>query len=159
MTVSPRIAIEPAVDPGSIALVAQLFREYADGLGFPLDFQDFDQEVRTLPGDYATPRGVLFLARVDGSAAGCVGLRPLDATTCEMKRLFVRPEYRGLGLGRKLANRLVEAARSLGYRRMRLDTVPSMTTALALYRSMGFVETAPYRYNPIPGAVYLELAW
>jgi GNAT superfamily N-acetyltransferase len=154
---TPEVQIETVRDAESLAEVAAMFREYADGLGFALDFQDFDRELRTLPGDYAPPQGVLFLARVNGRGAGCGGLRPLETGTCEMKRLFVRASYRGQGIGRKLAFRLIEHARSMGYRRMRLDTVPSMKTALALYRSMGFVEIPPYRFNPVRGAVYLEL--
>jgi len=158
MNAPSQVDIESAIDSASVALVTELLQEYADSIGFPLDFQDFDREMRTLPGEYAIPSGVLLLARVNGVAAGCVGLRPLDPTTCEMKRLFVRPGARGFGVGRKLAHRVVEEARTRGYLRMRLDTVPSMTTALVLYRSMGFVEIPPYRFNPIPGTLYLELA-
>lgn len=151
------VEIEAVNDPESLAEVAALFREYANGLGFALDFQGFEEELSSLPGDYAPPRGALFLARVHGRAAGCGGLRPLDAAACEMKRLFVRSNYRGQGIGRRLALRLVEHARSVGYRGMRLDTVPAMRAAIALYRSLGFKEIPPYRFNPVPGAVYLEL--
>jgi ribosomal protein S18 acetylase RimI-like enzyme len=130
-----------------------LLHEYAASLPFALDFQDFDREVADLPGPYAPPRGVLLLAR----EAGCVGLRPIDETTCEMKRLYVRPAARGLGLGRRLAEAVIAEARRLGYVRMRLDTVSGMDAAQSLYERLGFREIAPYRPNPIPGACFLEL--
>lgn len=150
------IRVVRAVDTRSVAIVRELFREYADSLDFSLDFQDFEREVRGLPGEYASPRGALFLAWVEGDAAGCVGVRPIDARTCEMKRLYVRPEFRVRGVGRVLAERAVGEGRELGYERMWLDTVPSMTAAIALYRSMGFHDIPPYRDNPIPGALFLE---
>ncbi len=142
----------------AMTVASELFYEYANQLGFSLDFQDFEAEVQALPGEYALPRGALFVAWVGGRAAGCVGLRPLDSETCEMKRLYVRPEYRDRGVGRALAERVVEEAKALGYRRMRLDTVGSMTAALGLYRSMGFREIPAYRFNPVEGAVYLEVS-
>ena len=145
-----------AVDTRSVAIVRELFREYAESLEFSLDFQDFEREVRTLPGDYAPPRGALFLAWVEGDSAGCVGVRPIDETTCEMKRLYVRPEFRVRGVGRILAERAVAVGREIGYDRMWLDTVPSMAAAIGLYRSMGFADIMPYRENPIPGAIFLE---
>lgn len=150
------IRVVHATDTRSVAIVRGLFREYADSLEFSLDFQDFEQEVRGLPGDYAPPKGALLLAWVEGDSAGCVGVRPIDAFTCEMKRLYVRPEFRVRGVGRVLAERAVEEGHELGYERMWLDTVPSMAAAIALYRSMGFTDIPPYRHNPLPGALFLE---
>jgi ribosomal protein S18 acetylase RimI-like enzyme len=137
--------------------VRPLFTEYAASLGFSLCFQGFDDELAGLPGAYAPPLGRLLLARVDGVVAGCVALRPLDEGVCEMKRLFVRPAFHGRGLGRQLVERLIKEGSAAGYPAMRLDTVPSMTAALGLYASIGFVDIPPYRPNPIPGARYLEL--
>jgi GNAT superfamily N-acetyltransferase len=133
--------------------VRALFRQYAASLPFSLDFQDFDLELAGLPGAYAPPRGALLLAR----GAGCVGLRPLDETTCELKRLYVEPSARGSGLGRRLAEAAILEARRLGYARMRLDTVAGMDAALALYEQLGFREIPPYRANPVVGARFLEL--
>jgi ribosomal protein S18 acetylase RimI-like enzyme len=140
-----------------VADARALFLEYAESLGFDLGFQDFEAELRGLPGEYAPPGGVLLLARVAKEAVGCVGLRPLAPETCEMKRLYVRPEARAGGAGRALAEAVIEVGRELGYRRMRLDTVPTMTAARALYRSLGFREIEPYRFNPIPGTSFMEL--
>jgi GNAT superfamily N-acetyltransferase len=137
--------------------VRELFREYAASLGFDLGFQDFERELRTLPGEYGPPRGRLFLARAGREAVGCVGVRALTADACEMKRLYVCPSHRGTGAGRALAAAAIGAARRLGYARMRLDTVPSMEAARELYRSLGFREIPAYRYNPIPGTTYMEL--
>lgn len=139
-----------------IDIVRELFREYAASLPFDLGFQDFENEVRALPGHYAPPGGLILLA-VDGDQViGCVALRRLDAETCEMKRLYVRPAGRGSGTGRRLALALMERARTLGYRKMRLDSLPSMTAAAALYRQLGFREIPPYRFNPIPGSLFFE---
>jgi putative acetyltransferase len=140
-------------DMSDLEEVRTLFREYAASLPFALDFQDFDRELADLPGAYAAPRGALLLAR----GAGCVGLRPLEETTCEMKRLYVRPSVRGTGLGRRLAEAVVAEARRLGYAHMRLDTVPGMDSAQTLYERLGFHEIPPYRPNPIQGARFLEL--
>jgi ribosomal protein S18 acetylase RimI-like enzyme len=134
-----------------------LFLEYKSAIGFDLCFQDFDLEVATLPGEYAPPGGTLLLAMVDGCAAGCVALRAMDERTCEMKRLYVRPRARGHGVGRLLCDAVIAEARARGYTRMKLDTVPQMTEAIALYRALGFVPVEPYRHNPIPGAIFMEL--
>lgn len=150
--------LHPARDAGDIAAAAVLFREYADGLGIDLSFQGFAAELAALPGNYAPPAGELLLASADGGAAlGCVALRRLEAPgICEMKRLYVRPEGRGLGIGRALVAAIIDAAEARGYREMRLDSLPTMREAMALYRRFGFVEIAAYRFNPVPGTVYLS---
>ena len=135
-----------------------LFEEYQTGLGISLCFQNFDQELKNLPGDYALPDGRLLLAIDEAGLAGCIALRKLAPTICEMKRLFVRPTHRGTGLGRTLVESLIDEARRLGYKKMRLDTLPGrMDKAIGLYHSIGFVEIDPYYENPVPDAKFMEL--
>lgn len=152
------IEIVAAHESGSIPAVRELFLEYAASLGFSLCFQSFDEELASLPGKYAPPRGRLLLLHCDGRLAGCVALRPLENRICEMKRLYVRPEFRGRGLGKALVDRVLAEARSIGYGRIRLDTVePVMGAAVAMYRSLGFYEIPPYGPHPVPGTLWLEL--
>ncbi len=152
------LIIAPAASPRDIADVGTLFREYAGLVAEALCFQGFDQELAALPGDYAPPGGVLLLARdADEAAAGCVGLRRLDAGTGEMKRMYVREAYRGSGLGRRLAVAVIEEARKRKYGRVVLDTLPKLAPAIALYRDLGFRETGPYLACPTPGATCFEL--
>ncbi|UCH78894.1 MAG: GNAT family N-acetyltransferase [Candidatus Coatesbacteria bacterium] len=151
------ISIRPAAWPDDREEVRALFREYAASLGFDLCFQDFERELAELPGEYASPRGTVLLAWGGDVVAGGVGLRPLEEGICEMKRLYLRPPFRGRGLGRRLAEEVIAAARRLGYARMRLDTLATMTEANALYDTLGFRDVAPYRHNPIPEARYREL--
>jgi putative acetyltransferase len=149
------------VQAESLAQVAQareLFQEYAQSLGVNLCFQNFEQELAGLPGHYASPDGRLLLAEYDGQLAGCVALHKWDNGICEMKRLYLRPSFRGKGLGRAIAEKIITDARSIGYQRMRLDTIePLMKDAVEMYRKLGFREIAPYRPNPIAGAMYMEL--
>jgi putative acetyltransferase len=136
----------------------ELFLEYAQSLGFSLCFQNFDKELAGLPGDYAPPAGRLLLAELDGQVVGCVALHKLEPGTCEMKRLYLRPSFRGKGLGRALADRIISEARQIGYKRMRLDTVePVMKDAVGMYQKLGFKEIDPYCSNPMPGTLYMEL--
>jgi putative acetyltransferase len=147
-----------AESPEQIVQVRELFLEYANSLGFSLYFQSFDQELASLPGDYAPPAGRLILATSNGHAAGCVALHKLAPEICEMKRLYVRPQLRGKGLGRELAEKVIAEARQIGYKKLRLDTVePKMQAAVAMYRQLGFRKILPYRQNPIDGALYMEL--
>jgi ribosomal protein S18 acetylase RimI-like enzyme len=144
--------------PAHVAQARELFLEYAQSLGFSLCFQNFDKELAGLPGDYARPEGRLLLVECKGQLAGCVALHKLEPHTCEMKRLYLRPQFRGKGLGRVLAERIIVEARQIGYQSMRLDTVePVMKDAVAMYRKLGFNEVAPYRANPLAGAMYMEL--
>ena len=137
--------------------VVALFREYQTSLGIDLGFQGFEAELAGLPGRYAPPAGRLLLGRCEEEASGCVALQALNEHECEMKRLYVRPWCRGSGLGRMLVTRVIEEARWIGYGRMCLDTLPSMGRAILLYESLGFVDIAAYRYNPVPGTRYLAL--
>ena len=151
MATSPSdIAIGPSAEYRAIRA---LFVEYAEAIGVDLSFQHFEEELEDLAGTYE----VILLARVNGEPAGCVALRRIDATTCEMKRLFVRPPYQTLKFGRRLAEAIILEARGRAYSRMRLDTLPSMSRALGLYRSLGFREIEPYRFNPVAGTRFLEL--
>jgi GNAT superfamily N-acetyltransferase len=147
------MTIRPAT-PADLDEIRAMLREYAAWLEVDLCFQNFEQELAGLPGDYAPPRGRLLIAE----GAGCVALRAIDSEVCEMKRLYLRPEHRGSGLGRRLVQAIIDEARNAGYRRMRLDTMPKMDSAQRLYASLGFREIAAYRYNPEPGARFLELA-
>lgn len=152
------LTLAHATTPAHLAQARELFLEYAQSLSFSLCFQDFDRELAELPGDYAPPQGRLLLAEYEGQLAGCVALHKLDPKVCEMKRLYLRPEFRGKRIGLALAERLMSEARQIGYHKMRLDTVePVMKDAVALYRKLGFKEVAPYRPNPIAGARYMEL--
>jgi ribosomal protein S18 acetylase RimI-like enzyme len=150
-------SIHDATSDQDVLEARRLFEEYAASLGVDLCFQGFEAELASLPGSYAPPAGRLLLATEDGRVAGCVALRPLAGEQCEMKRLYVRPEFRGLGIGRVLVDRVISEAKEIGYRRMLLDTLPSMGPAISLYHQLGFRPIAPYRENPIDGALFLEL--
>jgi GNAT superfamily N-acetyltransferase len=134
-----------------------LFKDYTDSLGFDLSFQNFDKEFAELPGKYASPDGRLLIAIYDEIIAGCVALRKFENNICEMKRLYVRSEFRRKGIGKALSIAIISAAREIGYSAMRLDTVPWMKEAIALYHSLGFIDIPAYRFNPIPGTIYMEL--
>ncbi|WP_347261712.1 GNAT family N-acetyltransferase [Rudaea sp.] len=149
--------IREATGREDIAIVCELLREYERALDVDLCFQGFAQELAGLPGDYAPPRGALLLARDGAAVAGCIALRPVDAHDCEMKRLYVRDEFRATGLGRRLVERVIATAQAIGYRRMVLDTLPSMVSAQRLYASFGFADIASYRHNPIAGTRFLGL--
>jgi ribosomal protein S18 acetylase RimI-like enzyme len=152
------VVVHEASSPAQVEQARELFLEYARWLDFDLSFQNFPQELAELPGGYAPPGGCLLLAECDGQLAGCVALRKWDEQTCEMKRLYLRSQFRGRGVGRALAERVIAEGREKGYRRMRLDTVsPLMDDAISLYRRFGFREIPPYRENPMPGTLYLEL--
>lgn len=159
MSKSDPIAIQPATSPDQLAATRTLFRAYADSLGFSLDFEDFEAELRALPGIYAPPKGALLLAVNDGQPVGCIAMRQLDEQTGEMKRLYLTQAARGNGVGRKLCEALVTAAKRAGYARMRLDTVPGkMDSAITLYRALGFRTIPPYNQSPIPGIIHMELS-
>jgi len=155
---APAAAIARAGAAAEVAEVKALFLEYAESLDFELCFQGFDEEMARFPGDYAAPAGALLLASVEGAAAGAVGLRPLGEGVCEMKRLYVRPAYRSQGLGRALIEASLDQGRRLGYGAMRLDTLPSMAAAIALYEAYGFKDIGAYTHNPLAGVRYLERA-
>jgi putative acetyltransferase len=150
------LEIVRAASLDQIATARILFKEYEASLGIELTFQGFSREVAELPGAYAPPAGRLFLATDGAEAAGCVALRPLGDGICEMKRLYVRPSARGARLGRRLAETVIREGRAIGYTRMRLDTLPSMKEAFALYQTLGFREIAPYCENPIVGTRFME---
>lgn len=154
----PALQIAQAESTAQVAQARELFLEYAQSLGFSLCFQNFDKELAGLPGDYAPPDGRLLLAECEGQLAGCAALHKLEPGICEMKRLYLRPQFRGKGLGRVLAQRTIAEARQIGYSHMRLDTVePVMRNAVAMYHKLGFKLIAPYRSNPMAGAMYMEL--
>ena len=153
-----KLRITPAISEHQIEQVRRLFIEYQQELGIDLCFQNFSAEVANLPGDYSPPDGRLKLAVVHEEPAGCVALRKLEPAICEMKRLYVRAQFRSTGLGSKLAKSIIEEARMHGYQQMRLDTLPGkMDRAIELYRTLGFKAIAPYYHNPVPGALFMEL--
>jgi ribosomal protein S18 acetylase RimI-like enzyme len=152
------LRLTQATTPAEIQQARELFQEYEAALGISLCFQNFEQELAGLPGDYAPPNGRLLLAREYDQVMGCIALRQLGPTTCEMKRLFVRPEYRDRGLGRVMVEAIIEEARKIGYTHVRLDTIADrMDRAVSLYKSIGFVEIPPYRNNPVDTATFMEL--
>lgn len=151
------IRIECAETPEFVATIRKLFVEYSESLEVDLCFQGFAEELAKLPGDYARPAGRLALVSEGNEVVGCGALRPLRSDVCEMKRLYVRPAFRGKGVGGAMIDAMISSALEIGYQSMRLDTLPSMATAIAIYRSLGFREIAPYRVNPVPGALFFEL--
>lgn len=157
----PTVLLITPVFTDELKATSDIFREYAVGLGFDLCFQDFEGEIANLPGDYAAPRGALLLVKVDDKIAGCCALRPLDSSdyvnAAEMKRLYVRPAFRGLGLGRQLAEAILDEARMAGYDSVLLDTLDDMEIARAMYEELGFKEIPPYYHNPLAGAHYLKV--
>jgi putative acetyltransferase len=161
LSIAPKITLTTPSLTAELAATKEIFLEYAVSLGFDLCFQDFETEIAHLPGDYAAPRGALLLAHVDGALAGCCALRPLDSSdyvnAAEMKRLYVRPAFRGLGLGRQLAEAILDEARMGGYDSVLLDTLDDMDIARAMYEELGFREIPPYYHNPLAGAHYLKV--
>jgi GNAT superfamily N-acetyltransferase len=152
-----RMQIRPAITPDEIAVARILFAEYAAALKIDLGFQNFADELAQLPGPYVPPRGRLFIAWFDETAAGCAALRPLFDDVCEMKRMYVRPAFRGRGVGRRLAEAIIAAARQIGYVRMRLDTLPQMSAATGLYESLGFTRRSAYYDTPLAHTIFMEL--
>jgi putative acetyltransferase len=152
---SASVDIVEARVPEDMGTVRELFREYAAELQVDLCFQGFEEELAALPDSYARPRGAIWLARVNGQAVGCIALRPLDDNKCEVKRLYVKSQYRATGAGRRLATTLIAHAQSLGYHEALLDTLTTMGAARALYASLGFEPTTPYYHNPLPGVIYM----
>jgi ribosomal protein S18 acetylase RimI-like enzyme len=157
MNAGPPFRLQPADTPEGLATARELFQEYAAGLSVDLCFQGFAEELAGLPGRYSPPSGCLLLALAGDEPAGCVAMRPLAKTDCEMKRLYVRPAFRRQGLGRRLADAVIQFARAAGYFRMRLDTLSSMAEAMALYQALGFNRIPPYYHNPSEQAVFFEL--
>jgi putative acetyltransferase len=155
--IHPDLIISEAASAEELEAIRALFREYASRLGVDLCFQNFEAELRSLPGAYSRPRGRLLIARVEGQVAGCIALRPLDEVSCEMKRLYVRPQFRRLRVGKSLAQQIVEEARKIGYATMRLDTLDSMAPALRLYESLGFERCGAYYETPLANTVFMEL--
>ncbi len=157
----PKVTLTVAQTPSEMAVAREVLLEYEASLKVDLCFQELDVELATLPGDYAAPRGTLLLALVEGQVAGCCGLRPLDTVdypnAAEMKRLFVRKAFRGFGLGRQLAEAILDAARQIGYSSVLLDTLDDMEAARALYEDLGFEDVPPYYHNPVPGSHYLKV--
>ena len=151
------LKIYPAIDRQHIEHFHQLFREYEKYLGFDLCFQDFETELANLPGVYAPPEGCMLLAKYNNKIAGCVTLKKIGEGVCEMKRLYVRPDFRGKAIGRKLSEAIIAEARRIGYKKMRLDSLQRLKEAITLYRSMGFKEIKPYVFNPLDDVVYMEL--
>ena len=152
-----RMYIRYPATPAEVEMVRDLFREYERSLGFDLHFQDFSRELARLPGAYAPPDGWLLLASSAEAPAGCAGIRKIGNGICELKRMYTRPAYRGQKLGWRMALLLIDKAKELGYRKMRLDTIATMVEAIGLYRSLGFRDIPPYYHNPVPGARFMEL--
>lgn len=155
---SAAFEVRQASSPADVAATRALFEEYQGSLGISLCFQNFDAELAGLPGAYSPPGGRLLLALADAEPAGCIALRKIGEEICEVKRLWVKPAFRGTGLGRRLAEEVLREARRIGYRRVRLDTLPSMKAAQALYVSLGFRDIPPYNDHPIEGTRFMEAA-
>jgi len=154
-----QIDIRQAEGEDDIEMARGLFLEYQASIDVDLGYQGFTDEVASLPGAYAAPRGRLLLAEVDGVTCACIALRPLNETTCEIKRLYVRPSHRGLGLGRTMVTRVLEEAQAIGYGQVYLDTLPSMSEATAIYVSFGFEDVPPYRFSPVPGTRFMAITF